>query len=146
MFYDSYKEAPGLLDGKQKKYDVVVFACAEAYRFTASRLKAEIPWFYVPVTDASLYRGLLLAQRTGWDLGRLSFDTYEESVLREVYDELKYPEKKLHIKCYLGVSRILCKLKNAVQIEQIYSKGAARKSAVPFAVILAVNLPYVKDQ
>ena len=45
-----------------------------------------------------------------------------------------------------GVSRILCKLKNAVQIEQIYSKGAARKSAVPFAVILAVNLPYVKDQ
>ena len=35
-----------------------------------------------------------------------------------------------------GVSRILCKLKNAVQIEQIYSKGAARKSAVPFAVIL----------
>lgn len=46
----------------------------------------------------------------------------------------------------MGVSRILCKLKNAVQIEQIYSKGAARKSAVPFAVILAVNLPYVKDQ
>lgn len=104
VFYDSYKEAPGLLDGKQKKYDVVVFACGEAYRFTTSRLKAEIPWFYVPVTDASLYRGLLLAQRTGWDLGRLSFDTYEESVLREVYDELKYPEKKLHIKCYLANS------------------------------------------
>lgn len=59
-----------------------------------------------------------------------------------IHHDLKYLVPYLE----KGVSRILCKLKNAVQIEQIYSKGAARKSAVPFAVILAVNLPYVKDQ
>jgi major membrane immunogen (membrane-anchored lipoprotein) len=113
-----------------KKILAIALACVMAFGLVAcGGSKIKDGTYSAEMSDASA------EESHGWK-DYLNI-TYKDGKI----DTVEYDSKDAE-----GVSRILCKLKNAVQIEQIYSKGAARKSAVPFAFILAVNLPYVKDQ
>ena len=102
LFYGDYKESPDLLRHRQKDFDAVIIAGSASYFFTESNLRQETAWLYLPREGSAIYRALLLALRRGWDITRLSFDSYEYDMLLEVYRELGYSEDKLRIHCYKG--------------------------------------------
>ena len=100
--YDEYWEAPELIEGKQQQYDVIIFAGSASYKYTENKLKKETLWQYIPISDTAVYRALLEAVQKGWDVKRLSFDTYSETGLLETYGELGYTKEQLGIKCIEG--------------------------------------------
>lgn len=102
LIYNDYKEAPDLLHGRQGEFDALLFAGAAAMQYSEKFMQQEIPWLYLPTAGSAIYRALLHAMRKGWDITRLSFDTYDYSMLVEVYQELGYQEKDLHIHCFTG--------------------------------------------
>ena len=77
IFYKDYKEAPGLIKDRQRDFDAIIFDGSASYFYTESQLKQETIWLYLPREGSAIYRALLLAYRRGWDITRLSFDTYE---------------------------------------------------------------------
>ena len=81
LFYGDYKESPDLLRHRQKDFDAVIFAGSASYFFTESNLRQETAWLYLPREGSAIYRALLLALRRGWDITRLSFDSYEYDML-----------------------------------------------------------------
>ena len=97
IFYKDYKEAPGLIKDRQRDFDAIIFAGSASYFYTESQLKQETIWLYLPREGGAIYRALLLAYRRGWDITRLSFDTYEPDMLREAYEELGYDARSLNI-------------------------------------------------
>lgn len=102
LIYSDYKETPDLLRNRQSEFDAVLFAGAAAMQYSEKFIQQEIPWLYLPTAGSAIYRALLHAMRKGWDITRLSFDTYDYSMLAEVYQELGYQEKDLHIQCFTG--------------------------------------------
>lgn len=102
LFYRDYKDAPKLLRDRQREFDAVIFAGAASMHFTEKELPRETLWVYLPTAGSSLYRALLDAMRKGWDITRLSFDTYQQPMLDEVYQELGYHKQDLHLLCFQG--------------------------------------------
>lgn len=102
LIYSDYKEAPDLLRDRQGEFDAILFSGAAAMQYSEKIIRQEIPWLYLPTSGSAIYRALLHAMRKGWDITRLSFDTYDYSMLVEVYQELGYQEKDLHIQCFTG--------------------------------------------
>ena len=102
LIYTDYKETPDLLRKRQKEFDVVLFAGAASMSYAEKYLRQETLWVHLPTAGNAIYRALLHAVRKGWDITRLSFDTYDYALLLEAYQELGYQEKELHIRCFSG--------------------------------------------
>lgn len=102
IFYGDYKESPELLRDRQKNFDAIIFAGAAAYYYTEGNLPQETTWLHLPREAGSIYRALLLARDRGWDITRLTFDTFEHDMILETYRELGYSEDRLRIQCYSG--------------------------------------------
>lgn len=102
MIYDDYKETPDLLRDKQKKYDAVLFFGQSPYEYCLQFLRQEIFWDYVPSAGTTLLRALLEATLRGWDINRLSIDTYSHDLLVETFSEFGADKSKLDIKIFKG--------------------------------------------
>jgi hypothetical protein len=102
LVYRDYKEAPSLLGAKQKHYDAVIFAGQAPYECSLKRLRQETYWCYFSRAGSSLRKALLEAALKGWDIKRLSFDSYEEVFLREVYREVGVPAKDIQVRTFTG--------------------------------------------
>lgn len=105
LFYIDYKEAPTLLKDRQQHFNAVIFAGGNAFYYTKNALKQETIWLFLPPDGSDIYRALLVAMRHGLDITRLSIDTYDKPVLKEIYKELGYDESRLRIQCFKGNPR-----------------------------------------
>lgn len=102
IIYDDYKETPKLLRDKQKQYDAVLFGGQSPYDYCVKVLRQEVYWNYVPRAGSTLLRALLEATLRGWDITRLSIDTYGRDMLTEVFSEFGVNERKLDFKIFEG--------------------------------------------
>ena len=88
LFYDNYIEAPELLKGRQETLDAVIFGGAGPMEYTAERLPQKTIWSCIPKSSSALLRALMEAKQRGWNLDRISFDSYSREFLQEVYGEI----------------------------------------------------------
>lgn len=114
FFYDDYWDVPELIKGRQLQYDVIIFPGSASYKYAEGKLKKETLWHYISVSGTAIYRALLEAMKKGWDIKKLSFDTYAECQIYETYNELGLSREQLNIK-YIGGN-----FKNACSNQEIY--------------------------
>lgn len=100
FFYEDYKDAPELIEERQKEFDAIIFGGAASYRYALSKLRTETMWFYLPWESNDIYHALLMAHLKGFNIKKLSFDTYEREMLINVYAELGISENELQIYCF----------------------------------------------
>lgn len=94
LLYDNYTEAPDLLRQCREHLDAVIFGGVGPMEYTAERLPQQAIWSAIPKSSSALLRALMEAEQRGWDLARLSFDSYSPDFLGEVYEEIGFPEGK----------------------------------------------------
>lgn len=148
LFYNDYKDAPALLRDRQREFDAVLFAGTAPMHFTEKELVRETLWVYLPVAGSSLYRALLHAMRKGWDITRLSFDTYHQPLLDEVYQELGYRKEDLRLLCFQGNpqnpdynQRVLAFHQNALRSGKV--SGCVTRLATVASMMRASGTAYV---
>ena len=101
LLYTVYDEVPPALQDFQHRVDGVIFAGKGIFRYAEKHLYPEVPWVYLPNEASAVMRALLLIQKRGWDITRVSFDTYSKATIREVYaSELEMKEDQLQLQCY----------------------------------------------
>ena len=88
LIYNDYKEVYKELDKIQKNFDAVLFGGKLPYTYCNEKIKQEVMWSYVPRTGSTLLTALACLSRQGYNLTKICFDTYDEDVLREVYEEI----------------------------------------------------------
>jgi hypothetical protein len=93
LVYDSFNEVPGLIGDRQTEFDAVIFGGHVSMAYADAYLQRKTLWVRLPRSGSSILSALLTAVRRGWDVMKLSFDSYEESLLLEVYRELEYEPK-----------------------------------------------------
>lgn len=88
LLYDNYTDSPDLLRDRQKTFDAVIFGGVAPMQYTGERLPQETIWSAIPKSSSALLRALMEAEQRGWNLARISFDSYSRDFLREVYEEI----------------------------------------------------------
>ncbi len=102
LFYDDYKETPALIEGKQQKWDGIIFSGKAPYFYCEKRMCPEVLWGYFPGESNTFLKAVLSASNRGWDIERLSTDSYNPDVIEEAFSEVDKKidkEKMLH---YVG--------------------------------------------
>ena len=120
-FYDDYWESPELIRGRQLKYDVIIFAGSASYEYAEGKLEKKTIWHCIPLSGTAIYKALLEAMRRGWDIKKLSFDTYDECQIIETYRELGFTEDQLSIKCINGNFKNACSNKEIFDTHREYT-------------------------
>ena len=90
--YNNYTEAPELLKNHQEELDAVLFGGAGPMEYSADRLLQKTIWSAIPKSGSALLRALMEAEQRKWDLSRISFDSYSQEFLKEVYGEIEYAD------------------------------------------------------
>ncbi|GHV34751.1 hypothetical protein FACS1894187_06000 [Synergistales bacterium] len=94
LIYDSFDDVPGLIEDRQREFDAIIFAGHVTMAYANARLRRETLWIQLPRAGSTILCALLSVIRKGWDVSKLSFDSYDESLLLEIYDELGYVMEK----------------------------------------------------
>lgn len=97
LVYNIYTETPGLLKYKQRDFDAILFAGNIPFVLAKKELTPVIPWESIPGHGSFILRALLEASISGVNILNLSFDSYNESFLYEVYEEIGISKEKLNI-------------------------------------------------
>ena len=96
--YSIYTETPDLLKYHQLEVDALLFTGKTPYTLAGKNIKPTVPWEYVPRSGSSLLRVLLYAKLwTDFDIRNVSFDTYNQDLLHEAYQEIGIPLEQLKI-------------------------------------------------
>ncbi len=103
FFYETFDKIPELLDGQQEKFDAVLFSGHAAMAHADARLPRKTRWAVLSKMGSSILCALLNASRMGWDITKLSFDSYSEALLRETYGELGYAAAGMEFLTFKGV-------------------------------------------
>ncbi len=90
LLYDKFEDVPGLIDGRQEEFEAIVFGGQVAMVYANARLQRKTLWLQLPRAGSTILCALLNAVRMGWDVTKLSFDSYDDILLREIYQELGY--------------------------------------------------------
>ena len=88
LLYDDYKEVYKELAEVQNSVDAVLFSGKLPYLYCTEKIKQKVMWTYVPRVGSTLLTALTYLSQHGYNLKKISFDTYDEKVLKEVYGEL----------------------------------------------------------
>ena len=102
LVYHDFSDVAGLLEEKQDAVDVVIFAGIVAMDYANEYVPRKKLWLSLALSGNSLFRSLLLAMRSGYDIENLSFDTYDSFVLRDVFIDLGYDIPDEAFKCFKG--------------------------------------------
>jgi hypothetical protein len=102
IIYHDFNEVAGLLEAKQDSLDVVIFAGIVAMDYAREYVPQKKLWLSLGLAGSSLFRSLLLAMRSGYDIENLSFDTYELFVLSDVFADLGYAVPEQSFRCFKG--------------------------------------------
>lgn len=87
--YQSYVEAPGLVEKYPGKIDAVLFGGKTPFKYFEKNNKAHILCDYLPRHDTTLYRALFETNYLHkYDIGSLSVDTYDERTTKRLYKEI----------------------------------------------------------
>lgn len=96
--YSIYTETPALLKYHQLEVDALLFLGKTPYTLAGKFIQPTVPWEYVPRSGSSMLRILLYAKLwTHYDICNISFDTYNQSLLYEAYQEIGIPKEQLKI-------------------------------------------------
>ncbi len=96
--YSTYTETPALLKYHQLEVDALLFTGKTPYTLAGKFIKPTVPWEFVPRSGSSLMRILLYAKLwTDYDISNISFDTYNQDLLHEAYQEIGIPIEQLRI-------------------------------------------------
>jgi hypothetical protein len=96
--YANYAETPAILNYHQFEVDALLFTGKTPYTLAGKFIKPTIPWEFVPRSGSSLMRILLYAKLwTAYDISNVSFDTYNQDLLHEAYQEIGMPADQLRI-------------------------------------------------
>lgn len=96
--YSNYTETPAILKYHQLEVDALLFTGKTPYTLAGKFIKPTVPWEFVPRSGSSLMRVLLYAKlRTDYDICNISFDTYNQDLLHEAYQEIGIPLEQLNI-------------------------------------------------
>ncbi len=96
--YSIYTETPAILKYHQLEVDALLFTGKTPYTLAGKTIKPTVPWEYVPRSGSSLMRILLHAKLwTDYDICNISFDTYNQDLLYEAYQEIGISIEKLKI-------------------------------------------------
>lgn len=96
--YAIYTETPAIIKYHQLEVDALLFTGKTPYTLAGKQLKQTVPWEYVPRSGSSLLRILLYAKIwTEYDIRNISFDTYNQDLLYEAYQEIGIPVDQLKL-------------------------------------------------
>lgn len=96
--YASYTETPQMLRYHQLDVDVLLFTGKTPFTLAGKVVQPAVPWEYVPRSGSTLLRLLLYAKLwTAYDIRNISFDTYNQDLLYEAYQEIGIPREQLNI-------------------------------------------------
>ncbi len=97
--YNSYTEAPALLEQYAGKVDAVLFGGKSPYKaFEKVQKDKDIVCDFVPRHDTTLYRALLeTIYLLKYDINRLSIDTYNKKITKRLYREIGIEFKEKHM-------------------------------------------------
>lgn len=102
LLYSDYKECPGLIRGRQTQWDGIIFAGKAPCFYCEKYLRPEVPWTYFPGESGTLMRALLVASGQGWDLTRLSMDSYDLDMIAGSYEDIGLDAGAVRDLLYLG--------------------------------------------
>jgi hypothetical protein len=85
-------EIPQIAEQMINKVEVILISGAFTSRKLKNRLKLSIPVYYLPITDASLYKALLLAVREYRNVQGISIDTLTKVLVTRAVEELELKE------------------------------------------------------
>ncbi len=90
LLYDNYTDAPELLKDRQTNFDAIIFGGVAPMEYAGERLPQQTIWSAISKSSSSLLRAMMEARQKGWNLARISYDSYSRSFLKEVYDEIRF--------------------------------------------------------
>jgi len=88
IIYDNYTNVPKLLENHQKRFDAIIFGGVAPMEYAAERIPQQTIWSAISKSSSSLLRAMMEAEQKGWNLMRISYDSYSRSFLNEIYDEI----------------------------------------------------------
>lgn len=100
LIYDTYESAVAQLADNQQTYDSIFFAGPYIYNYMISRLRQLNHWSVFPRSSNTMLRAISKAALSGWDILRLSIDTYSKHAVAEAYQELSIREDTLALPVY----------------------------------------------
>lgn len=90
-FYKDYKEAPLIIDGRQKEWDGILFAGKAPYYYSLKRIKKETVWSFFPSEESTFLRALILAFNQGFRITDLSVDSYHRKMVEGALSDIGVP-------------------------------------------------------
>lgn len=87
LFYKDYKETPILIKNNQTKWDGIIFAGRAPYFFCMQHIVPEVLWSYFPTEGSTFCKALFSATSNGWDIHRISTDSYNFNAIKDYYPE-----------------------------------------------------------
>jgi hypothetical protein len=101
LLYRQYSDVIDLAKNAQACSDALIFAGPIPYEYACNSIRQTVPWTFFSQTGSTLAAALFDALRRGWDTSRISFDSFDEVTLREVYGELGINPRR-ELKPYKG--------------------------------------------
>ena len=105
LLYSRFEESLPLLQGKQSKYDAILFAGKGCYIYLRRVLQQETAWICMERNQCDIYRAVLEVKARGYDPLRLSFDCFTHSDVIDVYREMGYRTEDMQISVFGEVER-----------------------------------------
>jgi hypothetical protein len=93
LIYETFDEVPKIVGDRQEEFDAVLFSGHVAMTYANAYQQRKTLWVQLPRAGGTVLCAFLSAVRMGWDITRLSFDSYDEALLLEIYKELDYEVK-----------------------------------------------------
>jgi hypothetical protein len=90
LTYEKFDEVPKLVGDRQEEFDAILFGGHVAMTYANAYQQRKTLWRQLPRAGSTVLCALLNAIRMGWDIMKLSFDSYDEALLLEIYKELGY--------------------------------------------------------
>lgn len=87
-FYKDYKEAPFIIDGRQKRWDGILFAGKAPYYYSLKKIKKETVWSFFPSEESTFLRALILAFNQGFGITDLSVDSYHRKMVEGALSDI----------------------------------------------------------
>ncbi len=86
--YDAYEEVPEIVKNEQTKHDGLLFSGLISYYLAKEYLTGETLYEILPRFEGEVMAALLQASVKGYDIERVSFDTYSRTLVKEAYWEV----------------------------------------------------------
>jgi len=102
LFYDDYKDAPNLIYGQQKRWNGIIFSGKAPLKKKKKYIPTETLWNYFSAESSTFFKVLLIASNRGWDISRLSIDSYSKELIEDFYRDIGWDIQNIHNQIYLG--------------------------------------------